>query len=198
MVMVIAPAPLVTLIPLPAVRFASVKPEPLPIKSLPLPAVEVSRPVPPLAAESWACEETLPEASLTKTPAVDRAESVRVPEALMVVVPAIAPVLVMPALLASIPPEAVNSPAEVMVPVPVVAMLPLVERLPSSSIVNFVTPPDLIAKAVPFVPVWVSLMTKALAVPALVKVKEVGVTKLSANVKSMLRPVVVRIVLPRS
>lgn len=54
LVIVIVPEPLLIPIAVPAVRLVKLKPEPLPIKSLPLPAVEVSSPVPPLAFESCA------------------------------------------------------------------------------------------------------------------------------------------------
>jgi hypothetical protein len=48
---VIDPDPFVIDIPVPAVKFASVKPLPFPIKSLPFAAAEESTPVPPFAAE---------------------------------------------------------------------------------------------------------------------------------------------------
>ena len=79
--MLIVPAPFVTEIPVPVERLARAKPLPLPMRSLPLAAAEVSRPVPPLAAESCAWVERTPEASLTTTPVVLKAERVTVPEA---------------------------------------------------------------------------------------------------------------------
>ena len=72
------------------------------------------------------------------------------------------------------PLEAVNNPADVIVPVPVVAMLPEVDSTPFSLMVSVVTPPDFTTNAL-FVPALVSLITKAGAVPASVKVKEVAV-----------------------
>lgn len=108
-------------------------------------------------------------------------ERVTAPDALIVVAPAIAPALEMPPVLLSRPPvidappaETVNAPAEVIVPVPVVAMFPEVEIVPFSLIVNLLTPPDWIAREV-FVAALVSLMMKAFAVPALVKVNDVAV-----------------------
>lgn len=75
---------------------------------------------------------------------------------------------------------------------------PARERTPVSAIDRFVVELDLIANAVPPVPDAVSLITKAVAVPALDKVKEVGVPKPPANEKAISRPVVVVIVLPAS
>lgn len=94
--------------------------------------------------------------------------------------------------------DAVSNPLEVIVPVPVVAIFPVVDNVPFSLIVKVLTPPDWIASEV-FVAALVSLMTKALAVPALVKVKDVAVplsVEASYKVKAIFRPVVVVIVLP--
>jgi hypothetical protein len=96
------------------------------------------------------------------------------------------------------PLEAVIKPAEVIVPEDVVEILPVVERLPFSVIVKLSTPPDWIARAVWPLAALVSLMIKAVAVPALVKLKDVGVAKPEANVKSIFLPVVVTMVLPAS
>ena len=69
---------------------------------------------------------------------------------------------------------------------------------PVSEIVRLVVEADLTSRAVPPVPAALSVMTKALAVPALARVKEVGDPKPPARENAMLRPVVVVIVLPRS
>jgi hypothetical protein len=106
---------------------------------------------------------------------------VTVPEAVILVAPAILPALVIPPELLFKPPvieappeETVRVPAEEIVPVPVVEILPEEEREPSSLMVSLLTPPDWIARAV-LVAALVSLMTKEVAVPALVREKEVGV-----------------------
>ena len=116
-----------------------------------------------------------------KAPVALRFAPVIVPEALIEVAPEIAPAPVIPPLLLLIPPETFAPPAEtvkpfaeVIDPVPVVAILPAVERLPSSEIVSLLTPPDNISSAVPVVPLFVSLMIRALPVPALVREKEVA------------------------
>jgi hypothetical protein len=93
------------------------------------------------------------------------------------------------------PLEAVSKPFDVIVPPAVVWIFPVVDRVPSSLIVNFETPPDWISRDVLVAP-FVSLMIKAVAVPALVRDKEVDVPRPDPNVKSILRPVVVVIVLP--
>lgn len=67
------------------------------------------------------------------------------------------------------PLEAVRSPALVTVPEPIVVMLPEVDKLPFSSIVNVLTPPDWMAREV-LVATFVSLIMNAVAVPALVSV----------------------------
>ena len=135
---------------------------------------------------------------------------VTVPEAVMSTAPAIVPAFVMPPLLLLIPPEilvpalAVNNPFEVNVPaaeieaVPVVTKLPLVVRFPSSSIVNFVTPPDCTRSALPVDPAVISFIMNEGAVPPFVNVNEVWVARLEPNVKSIFRPVEVVIVLPVS
>lgn len=73
---------------------------------------------------------------------------------------------------------------------------PLSETTPNSETVSSGVPPDWILSAVPPVPALVSLITKALAEPALVNVKDVGVPRLPAKVKAMFLPVVVVMVLP--
>jgi hypothetical protein len=60
LLIVIDPAPLVIPIAVPAVRLARVSPEPLPIKSLPFPAVDVSSPVPPRTGASCVSEWRMP------------------------------------------------------------------------------------------------------------------------------------------
>ena len=82
--------------------------------------------------------------------------------------------------------------------VPVVTKLPLDVKLPSSSIVNLVVPPDFISKALPVEPAVVSFMMKAGAVPAFVSVNEVCDARLEPRVKSIFLPVVVVIVFPVS
>lgn len=96
------------------------------------------------------------------------------------------------------PLEPVSNPAEVTVPVPVVAMFPVVDKSPFSLMVSVVEPPDWIAREV-LVAAFVSLMTKAFAVPALVKVNDVAVPEsvdASYKVNARSRPVVVVMVLP--
>lgn len=93
--------------------------------------------------------------------------------------------------------EAVSVPAEVIVPEPVVEMLPEVERVPASVIVKVGEPPDWISIEVLVAP-FVSFKTKALAVPAFERVKEVEVAKPEARVKARFLPVVVVMVLPPS
>jgi len=93
------------------------------------------------------------------------------------------------------PADPVRRPAEVIVPVPVVRMFPDVVAFPLSSIVSFVIPPDLISRAIPYVGA-VSSIINALAVPAFVSANEVATPRPEARVKSILRPEVVRIVLP--
>ena len=78
---VIVPTPLVIPIPDPAVKLLSESPVPLPISSLPLAAVEVSKPVPPLLVESCAWVDNTPAAELTTIPWVLRPEKVIVPPA---------------------------------------------------------------------------------------------------------------------
>ena len=68
--------------------------------------------------------------------------------------------------------EAVNNPADVMVPVPVVEMLPVVESVPSSLMVKLGVPFDWMDSDV-LVPALVSLITKAVPVPALVRLRDV-------------------------
>ena len=89
--------------------------------------------------------------------------------------------------------DAVKRLFEVIVPVPVVRMLPEVVAFPTSSIVSFVTPPERISRAIPYVGA-VSSMMKALAVPSFVRVSEV--VRPVPKVKSMFLPVVVVIVFP--
>ena len=132
----------------------------------------------------------------------DAPDKVTVPLAAIVVAPATAPVFVIPPLLLLIPPvidapppDTVSAPAEVIVPVPVVEILPDVERTPFSLIVSLLTPPDYMSRDV-FVAAFVSLITNAVAVPSLVSVSEVDSPV--PNVKSILRPIVVVIVLPTS
>jgi len=93
------------------------------------------------------------------------------------------------------PVDPVRRPAEVIVPVPVVRIFPDVVAFPFSSIVSFVIPPDLISRAIPYVGA-VSSIINALAVPAFVSANEVATPRPEARVKSILRPEVVRIVLP--
>lgn len=94
------------------------------------------------------------------------------------------------------PLEAVNVPADVTAPVPVVEMFPVVDSVPSSLIVKESTPPVWIARDVLAAPPAVSLMIKALPVPALVNESEVCVPRPEARVKSMFLPVVVVMVFP--
>src|SRR5437016_2134171 len=105
------PEPLVIVIPVPWVKVLREYPVPLPMRSCPLPAAEPLTPVPPREVASCASEESTPPETVT-TPLVDKPESVMVPDAVRLVAPAIAPVLVMPAELLLIPLEAVNTPAE--------------------------------------------------------------------------------------
>jgi hypothetical protein len=95
------------------------------------------------------------------------------------------------------PLEAVRVPAEEIAPVPVVETLPEVERTPFSLIVRLFTPPDWIANEV-LTAAFVSFMMKAVDVPALVKVKDVEAARPLPRVKSIFRPVVVRMVFPES
>lgn len=74
-------------------------------------------------------------------------------------------------------------------------IVPLVVRLPVSSIERLVVPPDWICNAV-LVAALVSSIINAGTVPALVKVKEVGVARPEFKVKAMLLPLLVVIVLP--
>jgi hypothetical protein len=92
------------------------------------------------------------------------------------------------------PLEAVSNPADVIVPEPVVEMFPEVERVPSSLMVNFETPPDWTSIAV-LVPALVSFRIKAVAVPCWVRVKDWSVA-VSAKVKAMFLASVVVMVLP--
>ena len=104
-----------------------------------------------------------------------------VPEAVILVAPLTAPAEVIPPLLLFIPPvieapppETVKPLADVILPLPVVDIFPLVERTPFSLIVNLSTPPLCTTREV-LAPALVSFITKALAVPALVKLNEVEV-----------------------
>ena len=124
---------------------------------------------------------------------------------MIVVVPAIAPVFVMPPALLFIPPVIEAPPAlivipfaELRIPVPVVEILPVVDIAPSSVIVSFVFPPDWTRRALPVDPETVSLRINAGAVPALVTLNDVDVARLDPRVKSIFRPVVVKIVFPLS
>ena len=122
--------------------------------------------------------------------------------------PDIVPVLVIPPELLLIPfvtdspLDAVNSPAEVIVPDPDVYILleeeivPEVERLPFSSIVNLVFPPDWIANAVWFDAALISFIINAEAVPELVSTNDV--VRLFPRVNSIFLFAVVVIVLPTS
>ena len=91
--------------------------------------------------------------------------------------------------------EAVNNPAEVMEPPVLVLILPEVLKVPDSLMVKVGVLLDWMEREV-FVAPLVSFKTKALPVPALVKVKEVWLAKPLPKVKAMFRPVVVVIVLP--
>ena len=86
-------------------------------------------------------------------------------------------------------------PANVPVPLPVVLILPLVDKVPASVMVKVGVPPEAISREVLVAPL-VSFMTKALAVPALVKVKDVGVVRPEDKVKAIFRASVVVMVLP--
>ena len=77
-------------------------------------------------------------------------------------------------------------------------LLPARASTPFSVTVRVEEPLDCKSKSVPPLPVCVSLMIKAVAVPALVKVSDVGVANPSAKVKSMLRPALVKMALPFS
>jgi len=95
------------------------------------------------------------------------------------------------------PSEAVKVPSELIVPPAEVEILPVVVTVPDSVILREVTPPDWISKDILDAP-FVSFKIKALAVPALVRLKEVDVASPDANVKAILRPVEVVIVFPPS
>ena len=82
-----------------------------------------------------------------------------------------------------------------MVPVPVVEMLPVVDTVPASLMVKLLVPPDWIANDVLVAPL-VSLITKAVPVPALVRENEVWVVRPDPSVKAMFLPSVVVMVLP--
>ena len=137
--------------------------------------------------------------------------AVTVPDAVRLVTPVMVPALVIPPAWLLIPPvmeapaaETVKPLAAVIVPVPVVKILAEVEMLPDavkaplSVMVKLGLPPDWIERAVWLAVALVSLMMKALPLPALVKVNDVSVAKPLPKVKSMLRPVVVVMVLPLS
>lgn len=128
-----------------------------------------------------------------------------VPDAVIVVAPAIAPVFVIPPALLLIPPVIDAPPAlivipfaELKIPVPVVEILPVVDTAPSSVIVSFVFPPDWTRRALPVDPATTSLMISAGATPAFVSVNEVDVARLDPRVKSIFLPDVVSIVFPLS
>jgi hypothetical protein len=93
--------------------------------------------------------------------------------------------------------EAVKVPADVIVPDPLVEILPEVASVPASVIVRVGEPPDWTSIDV-FVAPFVSLSTKAEAVPALVKVREVEVARPEDKVKARFLPVVVAMVFPPS
>jgi len=121
-----------------------------------------------------------------------------VPDALRLVAPEIAPVLVMPAELLLIPLDAVITPFDVIVPPLVVVMLPDVESVPFSLMDSLVTPPDCTWIDV-LVAAFSSSTTNAGAVPLFVKVNDVAVPELldsSYKVKAISLPVVVVMVLP--
>ena len=65
LLMVIVPTPLVMPIAVPAVRFASANPEPLPIRSCPFVALPALTPVPPCAAVTAVSEPRTPLAVVT-------------------------------------------------------------------------------------------------------------------------------------
>jgi hypothetical protein len=90
---------------------------------------------------------------------------------------------------------AVSVPAAVTVPLPLVEMFPGVDRVPFSLMVKVLAPPDWMASAVLVAPL-VSLITKAVPVPALVRASEVWVDSPDPRVKSMFLPSVVVMVLP--
>ena len=73
--------------------------------------------------------------------------------------------------------------------------MPLVVKFPFSLIDKLVVPPDWISKEV-LVAALVSLRTNDGAVPALVRVKDVGVARPELKVKAMLLPVLELRVLP--
>lgn len=133
------------------------------------------------------------------------------PEALIVVAPAIAPAAVMPLpfklrapVMEAPPAETVKPLAAVIEPLPVVMILPLVVKLPAlltapnSLMLNLEMPPDLISIAVLVLLPLVSLTTKEVPVPALVRLTDVWVPRPAPKVKEILLPSVVVMVLPLS
>ncbi len=95
------------------------------------------------------------------------------------------------------PSEAVKVPSEFIVPPAEVEMLPVVVTVPASVIVNEETPPDWMSTDI-LDAAFVSLSIKALAVPWLVKVRDVDVASPEARVSAIFLADEVRIVLPVS